>query len=389
MKNFLKSSTLCMLALAFVASCVAFEARAQTRDYRLISAKAGGVNFVAGDVKARRAGSTEWQSVSVKDDLKTGDVVRTGADGRMEVLLNPGSYLRVSALTEFEMTDSSLDNLRLRLTRGSVLVEATGYDNMGLNIEVATPQTRVEIVRSGVYRFDVMQSGETVVSVEKGRALVGEGAAALVVKGGKEARVVGSGGVEVAKLDKRQRDELDLWSRERGKELAKVNGTLANRQTNALLASYSDFNDIFKAEFSNSMVGIWMWSYQRGCYTFVPFYTGWRSPYGVGYGSVFSGYDYYNCWGCPARPYQSPPVIVHNANPQNTITPNTTYIGGTPSSGGGNSGGGTVGGTTTGGGGGSRGGGGGGMAPPPSSPGPVERVDRIPRERTIEPGSRP
>jgi uncharacterized membrane protein YgcG len=382
MKNSSKISTLCALALAFVASCAALQGRAQTRDYRLISAKAGGVNFVAGDVKARRADAAEWQRVSVKDDLKTGDLVRTGADGRVEVLLNPGSYLRASALTEFEMADSSLDSLRLRVTRGSVLVEATGYDNMGLNIEVATPQTRVEILRSGVYRFDVTQSGETVVSVQKGRALVGQGAAALVVKGGKEARVVGSGGVEVAKLDKKQRDDLDTWSRERGRELAKVNESLANRQTNAMLAGYNGFTDIFRADVSSRMVGLWMWSSQRGCYTFLPFYVGWRSPYGAGYGSVFSGYDYYNCWGCPARPYQSQPVIVHNANPQTTPWPTTTNNGGSPTSGGG---GGSVGGTS--GGGGSRGGG--GMAPPPSSPAPVERGDRIPRERTIDPGSRP
>jgi uncharacterized membrane protein YgcG len=379
MKNFSKISTLCALALAFVAACAAIEARAQTRDYRLISAKAGGVNFVSGDVKARPAGATEWQKVSVKDDLKTGDLVRTGADGRVEVLLNPGSYLRASALTEFEMTDSSLDNLRLRVTRGSVLVEATGYEDMGgLSIEVTTPQTRVEIVRSGVYRFSVTQSGETVVSVQKGRALVGEGAAALVVKGGKEVRV-GRGGVEVAKLDKKQRDDLDLWSRERGRELAKVNGALANRQTNALLAGFGGFTDIFSAEYSNRMVGLWMWSQQRGCYTFLPFYTGWRSPYGAGYGSVFAGYGYYNCWGCPARPMNSQP-IVRNANPQTTWPTNN---GGSTTSGG--NGGGTIGGTS----GGGAGRGGGGMAPSPSSPAPVERGDRMPRERTIEPGFRP
>jgi hypothetical protein len=379
MKSFSKISTLCALALAFAASCAALQSRAQTRDYRLISAKAGGVNFVAGDVKAQPTGAAEWQRVSVKDNLETGDLVRTGADGRVEVLLNPGSYLRASALTEFEMTNSSLDNLRLRVTRGSVLVEATGYEDMGgLSIEVATPRTRVEIVRSGVYRFDVTQSGETVVSVQKGRALVGQGASALVVKGGKVARVAGQGGVEVAKLDKKQRDDLDLWSRERGRELTKVNGALANRQTNAMLAGYNGFTDIFSAEYSNRMVGLWVWSQQRGCYTFLPFYTGWRSPYGAGYGSVFSGYGYYNCWGCPARPINSQP-IVRTANPQTAAWP-TTNNGGSTTSGGGNGG-------TSSGGGGNRGGG--GMAPPPSSPAPVERGDRMPRERTIEPGFRP
>src|SRR3954470_22027596 len=149
MKNLFKSSALCLFALAFVS----LSASAQTRDARLISANAGGVNLISGDVKARRAGSQEWQRVSVKDDLKSGDTTRTGADGRIEVLLNPGSYLRASGSTEFELTDSSLDNLRLSLTGGSVLVEATGYDEMGINIQITTPRTRVELARSGVYRI--------------------------------------------------------------------------------------------------------------------------------------------------------------------------------------------------------------------------------------------
>lgn len=392
MKNFLKSSALCALALVAVSLCAAVSARAQeqrsnltlidrqaARDSRLISAKAGGVNFVSGDVKARRAGAQDWQSISVKDDLKDGDSARTGADGRVEVLLNPGSYLRAGASTEFELTDASLDSLSLRLTRGSVFVEAAGYDEVGLSIQISTPQTRVEIVRAGVYRVDVTQVGETVVSVQKGRALVGSGAAALLVKGDKEARVAGAGGVEVAKLqkkDKKQRDELELWSRERGKELAKANDALASRQTNSMLASYNGFSDIFRADFPNSF-GFWFWNTGRNCYTFLPFYAGWRSPYGFGYGSFFN-YDYYNynCFGCASRAYR--PVIVNNANPPINRTPNTTF--GVPSA---SSGGGSAGSTV---GGGSRGGGG-TASPPRSAPAPVERGDRIQRERSIEPGS--
>jgi hypothetical protein len=389
MKNFLKSSTLSLLALVLLAAVparaqqgqrdLALVDRQASRDSRLISAKAGGVNFVAGDVKTRRAGGQDWQSVTVKDDLKDGDSARTGADGRVELLLNPGSYLRAGASTEFELTDASLDNLRLRLTRGSVFVEATGYDSIGLSIQIATPQTRVEIVRAGVYRVDVARSGETVVSVQKGRALVGEGAAALLVKGGSEARVAGARGVEVAKLqkkDKKQRDGLELWSRERGKELAKANDALANRQTNAMLASYRGFSDMFRADFPNSF-GFWFWHTGRNCYTFLPFHGGWRSPYGFGYGSFFD-YGYYNnnCFGCPSRAYR--PVIVNNANPPYTGTTNTQTFGVPPASGGGSTG-------TTIGGAGARGNG--GVASP--SPAPIDRGDRIPRERTIEPGSRP
>lgn len=390
MKNLLKSSTLCALALV---SLTAVSAQAQqhrdlvlvdretTRDDRLISAKAGGVNFVAGDVKTRRAGGQDWQGVTVKDDLKDGDSVRTGADGRVEVLLNPGSYLRAGAATEFTLADSSLDNLRLRVERGSVFVEATGYDSMNLSIQISTPRTRVEIMRAGVYRVDVTQAGETVVSVQKGRALVGDGASALLVKGGKEARVAGAGGVEVAKLqkkDKKQRDELELWSRERGKELAKANDALANRQTNTMLASYNSmFFDTFRADFPNRL-GFWFWNRGRNCYTFLPFYTGWRSPYGFDYGSSFV-YDIYNynCIGCPSRSYR--PVIVRNPSPVLTPTPDTRAFGVPPSASSG--GGGSTGAT--------RGSSGGAASPPRSAPMPVERGDRIPRERTYEPGSRP
>ena len=392
MKTFLKSSTLSLLALVLLAS-VSAQAQQQHRDLalidrqtttmrdaRLISATAGGVNFVAGDVKTRRAGGQDWQSVTVKDNLSDGDTARTGADGRVEVLLNPGSYLRAGASTEFELANASLDNLRLRLTRGSVFVEAAGYDSTNLSIQISTPQTRVEIVRAGVYRVDVTQAGETVVSVQKGRALVGEGAAALLVKGGKEARVAGAGGVEVAKLqkkDKKQRDELELWSRERGKELAKVNDALANRQTNALLASYH-ISDMFRADVPNSF-GFWMWSARRNCYTFLPFYAGWRSPYGFDYWSSFNYYDYYNsfnnCPGCPTRAHNRP-VIVRNPNPALNPTPDTRAFGVPPSA----SGGGSTGATR---------GGGGVASPPRTAPMPVERGDRIPRERTYEPGSRP
>jgi len=398
MKNLLKSSTLCVLALVSLSTVTAraqtrdkqlvlFDRQTsdsarpvdgQTRDARLISARAGGINLASGDVKARRAGSPDWQSISVKDDLKTGDAARTGADSRVEVLLNPGSYLRAGALTEFELTDASLDHLRINVLRGNVLVEATGYDELGLNIQITTPRTHVELARSGVYRIDVAESGETVVSVQKGRARVGDGDASIVLKGGKVARV-GAGGVEVAKVEKKQRDGLDQWSRERGRELARVNTTLASRQTNSLLDS-NGFWDLFRAEYPSSYLGLWMWSFQTGCYTFLPYSLGWRSPYGFNYGGVLVVPDSYNrCWGCDPHFYR--PFITQS--PHDMPVNNGVSFGGLPppSSG---SGGSSSSGSTTFGGGNSNRGGGTVSSPPPSPP-----VERPMRERTYEPGSRP
>jgi hypothetical protein len=281
-KKILRTSLSCLAALSFLTALAAASARAQSREEHFISARAGGVNFVSGDVRRRSGDEVGWQKLSTKEDLQTGDEVRTGADGLAEVLLNPGSYFRAGQSSQFEMVDASLDNLRLRISRGSAVIEATGYDKLGLNIAVATPQAHARIMRTGVYRFTVLPSGVTEIAVQKGRlVVVQENDQALVVKSGQVARV-GAGTVELAKLDKSNRDALDLWSRERGKELAKLNESLAARQSVSNLR-----RGLGGGLFPASSGGVWAFNSSFGCYTFLPFYYGWSSPYGYGYTSFY------------------------------------------------------------------------------------------------------
>ncbi len=321
MKSIRKASVRGLLSLALVSVCaVAAAAQAPNRESRFISAKAGAVNFVAGKVAFKRAGESKWFLLSTNDDLKSGDMVKTGDNGRAEVLLNPGSYFRLGENSEFELVDASLDDLRLRLTGGSVVVEATGYSDLDLSITTKTPQTSVRIVRSGIYRLDVLPSGVTEVAVHKGRAYVGE--PELLVKGGKVVRTGAGGGLEVAKLDKQGRDALDLWSKERGKELAKVNEKLSRRNTNTLLAS-ANFNSLFPTQSRYGHTGLWVWNGNTNCYTFLPFYSYWRSPYGYGYGNqVWTPYP--QCFGCTGGRYGTPTVGSTNGGA------NTTPSGGTP-----------------------------------------------------------
>lgn len=350
MKKIKTSALRSLFALAFVAACACGVARADVRDARVISARAGGVNFVAGDVRVRRAGAKEWRELTAEDELRSGDAVRTGVAGRVEILLNPGSYFRAGGSTEFTLEDANLDELRVRLARGSAVIEATGFNDLEVLIAVVTPRALVKILLSGVYRINVPDEGPTEVAVTKGRALVG----ASVVKGGKVARTFG-GGVEVAKLDKENRDALDLWSRDRGKELAKANERLTRRAMTSAFAR-SSFESIFSA--SNS--GLWFWNTAARCYTFLPFYANWRSPYGYGYDTG-------------VRPV---------GGPGQTWTPTYNPPGGGTSPGG-----------SWGGGPGSGGSGSGGVtrsAPTPvTPPSRVEPGERPMRERTIEPGSRP
>ena len=87
----------------------------------------------------------------------------------------------------------------------------------------------------------------------------------------------------VAKLDK-DKDAFDAWSKQRAELLAQANARLMNRSFNGYLSSFSGWDSWF---WGPRRVGLWTYSPRAGCYTFLPFYFGWSSPYGHGYGSYY------------------------------------------------------------------------------------------------------
>src|ERR1041385_2240701 len=174
--GFIRSSEMKISSLKVVTAIVAvlslsMLAQAQNRERFGISAKAGGVNAVSGHVMVKREGQSP-QLLTSHDDLVSGDVVTTGFGGQAEILLNPGTYFRLAENSEFVLVDSTLDNLLVRLNRGSAIIEATGPDNVSQNISVATSQQKFTIVRGGIYRVNATATA-TEVFVRKGRITLG------------------------------------------------------------------------------------------------------------------------------------------------------------------------------------------------------------------------
>ncbi len=270
----------CLLALV-VCLGAGVTAQAQTRDKYLISAKAGGINFVAGNVTVSRNGAGGQLSLTEQDNLEDGDLVTTGAEGRVEVLLNPGSYMRVGENSEFEMADTSLEHLRIKLLRGSAIIEVVGTDDTTLSLKVETPQTSAAIIRRGIYRLNVLQGGATEVLVQKGRALVGP--TAQEVKSGRMVTVTGGIMSAVVKIEKRPEDSLALWSRQRAEYLAQVNRQIQPRILRASIFDYSAEYNTDPIYYRNRHSGSWVYDSQRNCYVFVPGQGGSSSPYGHRY----------------------------------------------------------------------------------------------------------
>ena len=276
MKN-LTILAVALLAISSVAVAQRVNSPTSVSDRYIISAKAGGVNLVEGQVEVLRKDGRKH--ILLKgDSVEIGDEVLTGANGRAEILLNPGSYARVGADSSFSFKTTSLDDLQLVVDRGSVVFEV--FASNDFKVVVETPETKFLLADSGVYRVNADDVNNSIV-VMRGRAEI-LGMADGRVKRGREASVV-EGQVNVAKAQKKDRDELDEWSSDRAKLLARANSRLDRRSL------YEPLMSAFGAGVwsVHRSLGVWVFNPIIGGYCFVPFGYGWGSPYGHFYGSDF------------------------------------------------------------------------------------------------------
>lgn len=273
-----KISGLPIVSIVFILFCSTISL-GQNREKFVISAKAGGINAITGEAKVHSRGESDWHQLNITDDLNEGDRVRTAYDGRVEILLNPGSYLRVGGDSEVELSNNTLANLEVHLLRGTAIVEATGADGLELNINISTPHTKLAIVRQGLYRLNVVPGDATELIVRKGRVILSD--SHTKVKGGNKV-VFSASNISVAKMTKEEKkalekQDVELWSKERAETLAKANRRISDRMMTSAFATFRD-TDPFSPRW-----GLWFFNSRAGCYTFLPFFYGWGSPYGKSY----------------------------------------------------------------------------------------------------------
>jgi len=264
-------------------------------DKYMISAKAGGVNYTEGDVNVVRSDGTSGALVK-GDRLEIGDRVSTAGSGRTEILLNPGSYLRVGANSSFEFKTTSLDDLQIKLYGGTAMFEVFATDKFRVNL--TTPKEKMWLFDSGVYRVDLQADGSGTIYVTEGKAALGKIGSLQLVTGGKMASF-GNGPVTIAKSSFNKKDELAQWSKDRSKTLAKMTASLQNSNArNSLLNSFNSGRWGLYDSF-----GLWVRD-PSGFSCFLPFGRGWYSPYGYGYRTGV--YDFVPIYNPPPRQIDPP-----------------------------------------------------------------------------------
>lgn len=159
-----------LLTLALALLLIPVTAHAQIlfiNDAQIVSARAGVVSRVEGDVWYRRRDEQQTQQLSTGVSLSVGDLVWTGSRGRAEWSLNPGSSLQVGPRSQVRVYETSLEKMHFDIERGEVFAVVKPLDD-GAALVLDTPPALLNVIRSGRYRVRVATDNGTEAAVSSG-----------------------------------------------------------------------------------------------------------------------------------------------------------------------------------------------------------------------------
>jgi hypothetical protein len=274
-------------SISFAALALALSATAAFSQ-QMISARAGMIHYVEGKVFA---GNEQLDGKFGNfPQIKENQVVRT-EEGRVEVLLTPGVFLRAGENSSFRMITNRLIDTRLEFLTGSVIVEADDMlkDN---SVTIVARDATVHLMKAGVYRFDAEPSG---LRVFKGAVDVEANNKKFEVKEGKELGLTGD--MAVTKFDTKDSDALSRWSYRRAEYVAMANISAAKSLRDG--GGYGGYVDgIYNTSYgyypcANPRASLWAFNPFFGMYTYIPCSGRYYSPYGFMFWSPATVYRVY------------------------------------------------------------------------------------------------
>ena len=332
MNRILKTVALLGMALVSVPALYAQQIASQNAGQNAEPARPGSINYVEGSA------FLDGRAINPRDvgglEVDAGQVLST-SQGKAEMLLTPGVYLRLDDSSAVKMISPDLAQTQVEITKGKAGVEVDEIFKQN-NIQVAVDNVSTELLKDGYYEFNA----------DNGTAMVYRGEAAVMLGDGRTRELknhheftlseVGDGGRPLNREKpvsfdaSTMQDELYNWSSLRSEYLAEANNQIAG--------------EYFGAGFNPG----WYWDPYGWDYTFIgydPFFSpfGWGfypfGWYGWGGGYAWGGYGGYGGRGWGGHPIHGHPGVVRG------------YAGGGFHNGGGFAGGGFHGGGFAGGGG--------------------------------------
>jgi len=240
---------------------------------QVISAKSGLINYTEGQVF--RGDSLVKQKFGEYPDIKTGQHLRT-EEGRAEVLLTPGVFLRLAENSEIAMIANALSDTRVEVLKGSAVVEANEVSKE-IGVEFLVSGSRLDLRKPGVFRIDA--SDPPRIRAYDGEIALFQDGQQTVVKEGRQMLLTS---VPVAeKFSKDDTDPFFRWAARRSGYVATANLSAARylREQNYSLGS-----------------GSWFYSPYMGLFTYIPLHGFYRNMWNYAYYSPARVYEPVTSW---------------------------------------------------------------------------------------------
>jgi len=277
----------------------------------VISSHSGVIQYVEG--RALLADKPVDPKFGQFPDIKENQEFRT-EDGRAEILLTPGVFLRLGENSAIRMLSTRLTDTRVEVLSGSAVVESNEIpkDNA---IQLVFKNDTIRLQKQGLYRLDTEPAH---FQVFEGEAVVADTSGQLTLHGGKQTNLAGALMAESFDHKADDQDALYRWSDRRASYVAQANVASAAQVGNGYTGSGSSYGYGLGSGYGYGLgggygyglgsgfgynpgfLGGWAFNPILGMYTYLPYegfgyspfgYT-YYSPYTVGYAPSYGGSGY-------------------------------------------------------------------------------------------------
>jgi hypothetical protein len=235
----------------------------------VISAQSGLINYTEGQVllndREIQVTATQFPQMRVEDVLST-------TEGRAEVLLNPGSFLRIGENSSIRLASSSITRPSVEVLSGSAVLEIASESKNEL-VTLTWKDAVLSLAKHGVFRLDTdpaelrVFEGEVSVTSPGHQVTLGKG------------KILPLDGTWASlKFDAERTDSLDRWSGRRASYLA-----MANPSSATAMMSGGYMNSGFGQSMAGCSSGLWSLNSFYGMMTYIPCRGVYNSYYGYSF----------------------------------------------------------------------------------------------------------
>src|SRR5208337_3297869 len=232
-------------------------------------ARVARIQYISGEVSLQPGGVNDWVAASLNRPLTTSDRVWTDKNSRAELNVGDG-FIRMNSETSLTLTNISDSTVQLELDQG-VLEITVKHLSKGEIYEVDTPNFAFTVMKTGVYRFDVLPYGDqSWVTVRSGNGEATGQGPAVKVSAGQQIRFASDKTLQHTAQSAPVPDGFEDWAQVRDKRLA---DSLSARYVSPGVIGYQDLDAYGTWQTTQPYGSIWVPSS-------VP--TGW-APYRYGH----------------------------------------------------------------------------------------------------------